>query len=256
MSRFAEKSFEVRFCAALSAAMMPFNRNPQWFGMTQAQERMTGIDTMVSTSGRLLLFQFKAQQEGKFKLEKEQWRNLDRVARKFPNSTHYVFPQAQTASEAAAPDCILRESWMCAPSTIGPAFRNNAASVSLKMDATNKNLEKSRPRTAVSIERTCSALGCFCPPAFRVRLKTSGEGDIDFIEFSTGPNPLFFGDEQTFRRLGFGIPMGDVQDVSTDTSPILSNQAFEELLEEFAERDLTPGLSGLFIPNTETDQTP
>jgi len=71
--RFSEKSFEVRFCATFSAALMPFNRNPQWFGMTQAQERMTGIDTMLSIGGKLLIFQFKAKQDDKFKLEQAQW---------------------------------------------------------------------------------------------------------------------------------------------------------------------------------------
>lgn len=84
--RFSEKSFELRFCAALSAAMMPFNRNPLWIGMTQAQERANGIDTMIRVGGKLHVFQFKAQQGGAFKLDKGQWRCLDRIGKRYPGT--------------------------------------------------------------------------------------------------------------------------------------------------------------------------
>lgn len=66
--RFSKKIFEIRFCASLSAATMPFNRNPKWYGLTQAEDRRNGIYAMLAVGGRLIILQFKAQHHGKFRL--------------------------------------------------------------------------------------------------------------------------------------------------------------------------------------------
>jgi hypothetical protein len=78
---------------------MPFNRNPKWFGLTQAQERKKGIDAVLGIGGSLILFQFKAQtivqSQGRIKIERDQLTKLTSVEAQYPNSTFYVFPEAQ-----------------------------------------------------------------------------------------------------------------------------------------------------------------
>jgi len=93
--KFIEKSFEIRFCAALSAALMPFNRNPYWFGLSQKQERRHGVDAVLQLAkkrpGKLMMFQFKAKlsdkvYKDKIKLDKFQWSKLYDTGKEFSTS--------------------------------------------------------------------------------------------------------------------------------------------------------------------------
>lgn len=246
--RFAEKSFEVRFCAAFSAAIMPFNRNPQWFGMTQAQERISGIDTMLRHGGRLLVFQFKAKSKGKFYLEKSQWRNLARLERRFDDSTYYIFPEAEDVASAASVDCILKHSRAVYPSKVGKFFKGSANSTSASLDAGRDIVFRTRKKLDAPAPRICQEFGCFCPP---------GDGDFTVItrrsrgrisSFAVSP------DTGTFRAAGFrsiaGIPVGDVPMRDGEGSPIFSSDEFEEMLGEGSKTNLGPGLYGLFLPHS------
>lgn len=187
--RFAEKSFEVRFCAALTAAAMPFNRNPLWFGMTQAQERISGIDTALRIGGRLLIFQFKAKSQSKFRLEKAQWRSLKRFEARYPGSTHYVFPESEDLAAAAAVQCLLNNSWCCPPSAIGPTFRSGAGTASLMLDAVKSQLTRRRPVASIPVKQACQKFGCFCPPprfAF-----ASDDGKVWWLLHGAGKRRIF-----------------------------------------------------------------
>ena len=92
---------------------MPFNRNPKWFGLTQAQERKKGIDAALGLGGSLVLFQFKAQSNSRVKIERDQLNKLTSVEKTYPNSTFYVFPEAEDIHAAALPDCMFTEAWCC-----------------------------------------------------------------------------------------------------------------------------------------------
>ncbi len=253
--RFSEKSFEVRFCAALSAALMPFNRNPQWFGMTQAQERMSGIDTMLRKGGRLTVFQFKAKNNEKFRLEKFQWRCLSRIAKKYPSSTFYVFPGASDAKQANAARCLLRHSWFVDANSLGSAFKSGAETATLSLNDAKNQIEKARPKLSIPARHACKVFGCFCPPSWKALvispkpngstylfLSPTGSRELDAAE------PLFNTDFEEF-----GMPIGETAqrdgDFSRDIRPISSMNDFEEMLGDLAERDLASGLFGLFLPN-------
>ncbi len=143
--RFAEKSFEIRFCAALSAALMPFNRNPQWFGLTQAQERKAGVDAILQQGGRLLVFQFKAAKKQNasspsvldFKLEIDQAKVLANFSKNHPQSTFYIFPGHGTVSQASAKNChcLLEQSYWVTAQQI-----ENTISTSTKIKKTQQSV--------------------------------------------------------------------------------------------------------------------
>ena len=69
---------------------MPFNRNPKWFGLTQAQERKKGIDAALGLGGSLILFQFKAQSKSRIKIDVDQLSKLTSVEAQYPDSTYSV----------------------------------------------------------------------------------------------------------------------------------------------------------------------
>ena len=209
--RFSEKSFEVRFCAALSAALMPFNRNPQWFGMTQAQERMSGIDTMLRKGGRLIVLQFKAKNNEKFRLEKFQWRCLSRIANRYPRSTFYVFPEAADAQQANSARCLLKHSWFAEAGDLGSMFKSGAETVTLSLNDAGGWVGKARPKMAVPALKSCQVFGCFCPPSWSVVIASTGRDRTTY--FFLSPSGFSELDEveptitSEFEMLG--LPIGD-----------------------------------------------
>ena len=255
--RFSEKSFEVRFCAALSAALMPFNRNPQWFGLTQAQERRAGIDTMLRTGGRLLIFQFKACHKNgnlpSFKLEREQWEALTNFTRRHPRSTFYIFPEFHTTQEAANAICLLEKSWCVEAGQLGTFFhRNKKKTRTLTLDASSASVRTRRPYGNVQSQTVCTLFRCFCREKWTWTLWSYEDKKGYMRLFSSSPE--ISGEKRTNEplfplpdTLG-GIAMGRPQK-ALDAPPIESVGDFEELLGEKAERDLKSGLFGLFLPD-------
>ena len=244
MMRFNEKSFEVRFCAALSAAIMPFNRNPQWFGMTQAHERVSGIDTMVRMGGHLLIFQFKAKRDGKFHLEKSQWRNIARINRRYSQSTYYIFSEIMDLSSAAAVPCILKHSWFCRALDLGTLFRKNAESTTLTLNMIASKLEKQRPKTSIGVKRACHTFGCFCPPMLRSQISPDG---VAFFLFRSHRGGTLNPDQPVAPFPGElkGIPFGDGWWApGGDVDPVTSAEPFERMFGD----STFPGLWGLFLP--------
>lgn len=256
--RYAEKSFEIRFCAALSAAIMPLNRNPKWFGLTQAQERKKGIDAALGLGGTLVLFQFKAQSKSqsgsRIKIERDQLTNLMSVEKTYPNSTFYVFPEATDIYAAARPDCMFTETWCCTPSGLDGEVPRSAKSAAFALDATASTLSQARPKKQVAIQKTCKRFGCFCPSSAHQAIEELRKSPRSLIQFLVG---AWDGPELTdtaFAERGIGIPIGrDLQRGSmgrgkgTDPKAITSAEMFEDLLGEGAHHNLAPGLQALFI---------
>jgi hypothetical protein len=247
--RFNEKSFELRFCATLSAAAMPFNRNPQWFGMTQAHERLNGIDAMLKTGGgNLLIFQFKASSKQVFRLDKSQWRSLARLEKRFPGSTYYALPGVDDLASAAGIKCLLKDSWLVRPSDVGPAFPAMARSTGLSLDVANNALKRRRPFCSVPAKRFCSSFGCFCQPT-----QKQFQSDLvrSFLRFSVPSGEV---SEQTTAfedSIGSaGVPIGDFNVEGVGDAGIGSPGQFENLIAEDDRFASFPNLMGLFLPRT------
>lgn len=251
--RYAEKSFEIRFCAALSAAIMPFNRNPKWFGLTQAQERKKGIDAALGLGGSLVLFQFKAQSGSRIKIERDQLTKLTSVEKMYPDSTFYVFPEAEDIHAAALADCMFTEAWCCTPSALDKKVDRTAQSAAFTLDAKASALTQARPKKSVAIASTCKSLGCFCCPPHPSRQDPRGLSRLINFYLSRGriDGELL---HPSFAERGIGIPIGrDLprgsmdRDDGPDRRTITSAEMFEDLLGEGAHQNLGPGLQALFI---------
>ncbi len=252
--RYAEKSFEIRFCAALSAAIMPFNRNPKWFGLTQAQERKKGIDAALGLGGSLILFQFKAQSDSRIKIERDQLTILTSVEKQYSNSTFYVFPEAEDIYEAARPACMFTEAWCCTPSALDKEINAKAKSAAFALDVKASVLSQTRPAKSVAITSTCEGFGCFCPGSAHSVFSDRGRSPrprLHLIVGSWGGRDLT---DTTFVDRGIGIPIGRnllggpvSREDGADARPMTSAEMFEELLGERANRNLGSGLQALFI---------
>ena len=254
--RYAEKSFEVRFCAALTAAIMPGNRNPQWFGLTQAEERKYGIDTALGIGGRLILFQFKAKQkqDKKIKIEYDQWQKLRKIEARYSNSTFYVFPEAGDIFTAERGSCLFSHAWCCPPLCFSSSFQSGKKSASFSLNPDSSQLERHRPQESIAVKPTCKKFGCFCPPSaydiiaiesiasgYRTlfRLSTIGDGQGIVSDVALPP----------FGQSDMGIPLSREPNKSDDgIEPITSSEQFERLFGDGARKNWDRGIYGLFIP--------
>ncbi|WCQ98936.1 hypothetical protein [Paracoccus aestuarii] len=262
--RYSEKSFEVRFCAALTAAVMPLNRNPKWFGLTQAQERRVGIDTVLGIGGRLIIFQFKAQQAKKVKLECDQLKKLTTVQKKYPRSTFYVFPEEDSIFAAGKAQCLFPSARVFQPRDIATSVYSGIDSVSFSLDATKKKLERKRPASSFPVCNACEKFGCFCNKSHHELLASllKPSGWLRFLAPSWDGIVRELG--VTFPSAEIGIPIArdpgeadletrgpeerDPREMSARVEPITNEEQFEALFGDDAGGDLEPGAYGFFIP--------
>jgi len=256
--RLSEKSFEIRFCASLSTALMPFNRNPQWFGLTQAQERKAGIDAMLRTGGRLIVFQFKACRKNgsipSYTLEREQWEILNNFTRRHPNSAFYIFPEARDIREINTFRCLIEKSWYAEVGKLATFFSGNSHSTkTLTLDPQGRILHLGRSNLQIAVRTTCQLFGCYCTKKWHlICLEQAGDGQMSVFFLLSESNGLRRVDEPMFPvpdTLG-GIAIGRPQN-GIESLPIESVDQFEELLGERANQDLKSGLYGLFLPNSK-----
>lgn len=250
MTRFSEKSFEVRFCAALSAAIMPFNRNPQWLGLTQAQERKHGVDTLIRIGGRLFMFQFKAKHHDAFRISKYQWTCLSPLAAAYPQSVYYVFPEAQSIRAAASVSCILKHSWCVPAAAMGPIFKKGTHSSVVWLDPAIEALVRHRPYRLVSSNSACEEFGCFCPTPNGAVVYEPRSDDQPVLSFAVdgiqGDRLSGFG--MISERRDAGILLGGPAARVGQARRVESVDQFEEMLGDGRKQDLAPGLFGLFLP--------
>ncbi len=94
--RISEKTVELNICAQINQNL---GRRVIWFGLTQAQEAISGFDTATRVNGRIFLFQFKASNTTmartgarRFRLEHDQLQTLINRVNGFRRTVFYVFP--------------------------------------------------------------------------------------------------------------------------------------------------------------------
>lgn len=94
--RISEKTVELNICAQINQNL---RRRILWFGLTQAQEAISGFDAATRLGGRILLFQFKASNitmtrtgARRFRLEHHQLQTLINRVNRYRRSVFYVFP--------------------------------------------------------------------------------------------------------------------------------------------------------------------
>lgn len=258
--RFSEKSFEIRFCAALSAALMPFNRNPQWFGLTQAQERKAGIDAMLRLGGKLIVFQFKAQDNtGYFRIEKEQLTALLNFTKRHKDSVFYAFSGIRDTKSASHTLCLFWETWISTPHALKCFFHGSSTKIrkiKLKIIPNlginvlgSKNVYVQVSNFCINIASCKSTCFCFTQKKYK-KICVDNEGNVflffmdDKVERFSYLRPI-----PSFSLENMGIPIG--LERRGDEGFIHSVEQFEEMLGEKANKNLGKGLWGLFIPDTK-----
>ncbi len=120
----SEKSLELNICAEFLQHIRswPGCERALWLGLTQRQERRTGLDELIRNvgSGFLLMLQFKAPWRSsnvdslyKFNINERQHEALEQLANDYPAHVFYVFPlyTKWTKADQYAPD-LAQDTWM------------------------------------------------------------------------------------------------------------------------------------------------
>lgn len=250
--RFSEKSFEIRFCAAFTAALTPYDRNPKWFGLTQEQERRAGIDTMVKIGGKLYIFQFKASKAGiatnpYFHVEAEQCHALSKFTHNHPKSVFYVFPAASTVKQANATKCLIKDSYVVPAHKIASFFKGNKHKTrTLHLDQLKSNIYTNKIKNKESASTACSMFGCRCNANKPINYQLDNEKNLIAFRGPLIIDESIFGSDTTQEEPSDGIEL-NMQSDALDS--IKSAQDFEDIL--FADRvnkSLNNGVYGLFLP--------
>ena len=126
----SEKSLELNVCAELLQYIRawPGCQGALWLGLTQAQERRTGLDELIRNvgPGSSLMMQFKApwptsivDRLYKFSINERQHEALEQLAGRYPDAVHYVFPLYSKWHKADrhAPD-LAQDTWLVPVSSI------------------------------------------------------------------------------------------------------------------------------------------
>ena len=126
----SEKSLELNVCAELLQHIrsLPGCEKALWLGLTQAQERRTGLDELIRNVGPgvSLMLQFKAPWPTsrvdnlyKFSINERQHEALEQLAGHHPEAVQYVFPLYSKWSKADryAPD-LAQDTWFVQVSSI------------------------------------------------------------------------------------------------------------------------------------------
>lgn len=230
---------------------MPLNRNPKWFGLTQAQERRIGIDAVLGIGGRLILFQFKAWQKDRIKLECGQLKKLTAVQSKYPRSTFYVFPEAKDIYVASRDPCLFPKAWVFKPNDVVSHASAGQKSISFDMEVSTKQLRQYRPSVSVPVESACARLGCYCNSTRHQLLGSLLKPDSLLRFFTPAWDQVLPIADSASTMDGIGIPIAkDPRGMDRDVEPITSEEQFEALFGDHeAGSDLEPGAYGFFIPS-------
>ena len=126
----SEKSLELNVCAELLQYIRswPGCQSALWLGLTQRQERRTGLDELIHNVGPgfSLMLQFKAPWPTsvvdslyKFSINERQHKALEQLATQYPQAVYYVFPLYSKWTKAGqnAPD-LAQDTWLVPVSSI------------------------------------------------------------------------------------------------------------------------------------------
>ena len=138
----SEKSLELNVCAELLQYIRswPGCQKALWLGLTQRQERRTGLDELIHNVGPgfSLMLQFKAPWPTsridylyKFSINERQHEALEQLATKYPQAVYYVFPlySKWTKADQNAPD-LAQDTWLVPVSSLPLALLTSLSSPS------------------------------------------------------------------------------------------------------------------------------
>ena len=203
--RISEKTFELRFCSALSSAFMPFNRNPQWFGLTQGEENDLGLDAILKLGpGRILFFQFKVfGRNQRIKFCRLQHNNILKISRLLNVCINYVFPDFRCITAASSIGCILSHSLFCPVHNLTPAFRSHYQSVSLSLKSYHNVsiLTNQFNVNGYPVESCCTRLGCFCKPAITSTINNYRNHPLFTLLLQDSPYIMASNDQVIFSKM-------------------------------------------------------
>ena len=120
----SEKSLELNVCAELLQYIRSWRgcQKALWLGLTQRQERRTGLDELIRNvgDGFSLMLQFKAPWPTsvvdnlyKFSINERQHGALEQLASQYPRAVYYVFPlySQWIKADQHAPD-LAQDTWL------------------------------------------------------------------------------------------------------------------------------------------------
>ena len=126
----SEKSLELNVCAEFLQHIRSWRGCDRalWLGLTQRQERRTGLDELIRNvgPGLSLMLQFKAPWPSslvdslyKFSINERQHEALEQLAVQYPEDVYYVLPlySRWIKADQHAPD-LLQDTWMVPVSSI------------------------------------------------------------------------------------------------------------------------------------------
>ena len=126
----SEKSLELNVCAEFLQYIRswPGCERALWLGLTQRQERRTGLDELIRNvgPGASLMLQFKAPWPTsnvdslyKFTINERQHEALEQLADDYPDDVFYVFPlyTKWTKADRYAPD-LAQDTWLVPVSSV------------------------------------------------------------------------------------------------------------------------------------------
>lgn len=126
----SEKSLELNVCAEMLQHIRawPGCERALWLGLTQRQERRTGLDELIRNVGPgfSLMLQFKAPWPSslvddlyKFSINERQHEALEQLSVQHPEAVYYVFPlySRWIKADQHAPD-LAQDTWMARVSSI------------------------------------------------------------------------------------------------------------------------------------------
>ena len=114
----SEKSLELNVCAEMLQHIRawPGCERALWLGLTQRQERCTGLDELIRNAGPsfALMLQFKVPWPSslvddlyKFSINERQHEALEQLSGQYPQAVQYVFPLYSKWDKAAQiPDLV------------------------------------------------------------------------------------------------------------------------------------------------------
>ena len=135
----SEKSLELNVCSEMLQYIRawPGCQRALWLGLTQRQERRTGLDELIRNvgPGSSLMLQFKAPWPNsdvddlyKFSINERQHETLEQLADLYPEAVYYVFPLyskwfKQIDMRLISPKTLGLFPWHPCPSPYWPHFR-------------------------------------------------------------------------------------------------------------------------------------
>ena len=156
----SEKSLELNLCAELIQCIRARKgcEGAVWFGMTQSQERRTGLDATVP--GHSLMLQFKSPKATsvydhhyKFSINRRQHQALERLVTVNPKAAYYVFPLYSKWSKVLnhSPN-LIKDTWLVPVSCISLNSSPSQKSYQIELRRDKSGIELSGPNLRVNCE--------------------------------------------------------------------------------------------------------